>query len=286
MSGSRKKAFWEHPFRMEAASVKNTGNHIARRVAAGAEPSPLTGLRDMLATAFAADIAAVTPTVCDVLRDQIHVTSQPAQRDFIRTALVIVARQSGDLALGVAQEFRSRFDAALVSASKPKDRLPDAGPSLMDETHVDIDIALAQCASRLKEQSSTDLFQVGARIAAMLDKPSLDEGENPIVPMELARALMQALEKLNLHEKQRLIVFKAFDPALLCIVPDLYRHANGLLAEVSVLPEFKAQNGRPIVSCPVQAPRANAIVDEGTLAATLDRLLNGQRAPARQPVTI
>jgi hypothetical protein len=277
-------ACWERRFSTEATFVKTTGNHIARRVAASAEPSPLTGLRDMLATAFAADIAAVTSTVCDVLRDQIHDTSVPAQRDFMRTALVILARQSGDLALGVAQEFRSRFDATLVSASKPKaNREPGSGFSLMDETHVDIDIALAQCAARLKEQAGADLFQATARIAAMLEKPSLDEAENPIAPPELARALMQALARLDLHEKQRLIVFKAFDPALLCIVPDLYQHANGLLAEVGVLPEFKAQYGRPIISRPVQAPRA--VVDETALAAILDRLLNGHRAPDRVPVS-
>jgi hypothetical protein len=267
--------------------VKNTGNHIARRIAASAEPSPLTGLRDMLATAFAADIAAVTPTVCDVLRDQIRVTSAPAQRDFIRTALVILARQSGDLALGVAQEFRSRFDATLLSASRPKEnRAAASGLSLMDETHVDIDIALARCASRLKEQAGADMFQATARIAALLDKPALDEAENPIIPLELASALMQALARLDLHEKQRLIVFKAFDPALLHIVPDLYQHANGLLAEIGVLPEFKAQYGRPVVSRTVQSPRANAALDEGALAAILDRLLNGQRGNDRRPVGI
>ena len=267
--------------------MKNTGNHIARRVAASAEPSPLTGLRDMLATAFAADIAAVTPMVCDVLRDEIHVTSAPAQRDFIRTALVILARQSGDLTLGVAQEFRSRFDATLVSASKPKkNRVPGSGLSLMDETHVDIDIALAQCASRLREQAGADMFQVTARIAAMLDKPALEEAENPIAPLELARALMQALARLDLHEKQRLIVFKAFDPALLCIVPDLYQHANGLLAEVGVLPEFKAQYGRPVITRSVQPPRANAALDESALASILDRLLSGQRGNDRLPVGI
>ncbi|HEX7606306.1 MAG TPA: DUF1631 family protein [Usitatibacter sp.] len=265
--------------------MKDTGNHIARRVAASAEPSPLTGLRDMLATAFAADIAAVTPMVCDVLRDEIHVTSAPAQRDFMRTALVILARQSGDLALGVAQEFRSRFDATLLSASKPKDLSPGAGLSLTDETHVDVDIALAQCAARLKEQSGANLFQVTARIAAMLDKPSLDEGDNPIAPLELARSLMQALARLDLHAKQRLIVLKAFDPALLCIVPDLYQHANGLLAEVGVLPEFKAQYGRPVTR-PAQPARANPVLDEGALAAILDRLLNGQSAHGRQTASI
>ncbi len=240
----------------------------------------------MLATAFAADIAAVTPMVCDVLRDEIHVTSAPAQRDFIRTALVILARQSGDLAVRVAQEFRSRFDATLLFASKPKDHSPGAGLSLTDETHVDVDIALAQCAARLKEQAGADLFQVTARIAAMLDKPALDEAENPIAPLELARALMQALAGMDFHQKQRLIAFKAFAPALLCIVPDLYRHANGLLAEAGVLPEFKAQNGRPIIPRPVQPPRANAVVDEGTPAAILDRLLNGRRAPGRLPASI
>ncbi|HEX7560223.1 MAG TPA: DUF1631 family protein, partial [Usitatibacter sp.] len=142
-----------------------------------------------------------------------------------------------------------------------------------------------QCAARLKEQSGADLFQVTARIAAMLDKPSLDEGDNPIAPLELARSLMQALARLDLHAKQRLIVLKAFDPALLCIVPDLYRHANGLLAEVGVLPEFKAQYGRPVTR-PAQPARANPVLDEGALAAILDRLLNGQSAHGRQTASI
>jgi Protein of unknown function (DUF1631) len=268
--------------------VKKTGNHIARRTAATSEPSPLTGLRDMIATAFAADIAAVTPMVCDVLRDEIHATAAPQRRDVIRTALVILARQSGDLATGVARELRSRFDATLLPASSSNGNRPSPlQRSLMKETHVDLEIALAQCAARLKEQAGAEVFQVTARIAALLGKPSLEDAGNPIAPPELAHALMQALARIDLTDQQRLIVFKAFDPALLCIVPDLYRHANALLAELGVLPELKAQYGRPVISRPAaQTPRADAALDEGALAAIRDRLLIGPLAHRPQPVTV
>jgi hypothetical protein len=156
----------------------------------------------------------------------------------------------------------------------------------MEEAHVDLDIALAQCAARLREQAGAEVFQVTARIAAMLDKPALEEAENPIAPQELTRTLMQALARLDLSLQQRLIAFKAFDPALLCIVPDLYQHANALLADLGVLPEFKAQYGHPVVSRATVQPRADAVLDAGALAAILDRLLSGQRANSPQPVSI
>jgi hypothetical protein len=221
----------------------------------------------MIATAFAADIAAVTPMVCDVLRDEIHATAAPRLRDVIRTALVILARHSEDLATGVAQETRSRFDATLLPASRSNGDGPSPlERSLMNEAHVDLETALAHCAARLIEQAGAEVLQVTARIAALLGKPSLEDAKNPIAPLELARALMQALARIDLTDQQRLIVFKAFDPALLCIVPDLYQHANALLA--------------------AQPQRADAVPDAGALAATLDRLLLGPRARGRQPVTV
>lgn len=262
------------------------GKHVARFRAAKEEPSPITGLRDMLATAFAADIAAVTPTVCDVMREDMLAMASPARRDLIRTAIDVLGRNAGVLALEVAQMFRARFDAKLLAtvdaASKRKRSAFEL--TLMDESLLEIDIAIEQCSARLKEQSSAEMFQLTARMAAMMDKPSLDDAENPIVPRVFASTFMDALGKMDLHNGQRLAVFKAFGPPLLHIAPDLYNHANGLLAECGVLPDFAERYGRPVNSRPIPAAARQAdpiLADEKALAAILDRLLNGGRAPGR-----
>jgi hypothetical protein len=262
--------------------VKKTGNHVARRARASSEPSPLTGLRDMLAAAFAADVVAITPMVCDVLRAETGASSVAARRDAIRNALVIVARQSAGLAVEVAREFRSCFDARLLPAL---DFLPeeapaqDSGSGHLGEGRRDLELALRQCAARLAEQAGAEVLRLTARVCAMLDTPSLDDSENPIAPEVLARALMQALAGIGLDDAQRLTVFKAYGPALLHIAPDLYQHADSLLAELGVLPELKAQYGRPLAARPATAsPRPAPALDEGSLATILDRLLSGQRA--------
>lgn len=261
----------------------HTGNHDARLMAAKAEPSPITALRDMLATAFAADIAAVTPMVCDVMREDMLTAATPAHRDLIRTAVGILARNSGALAMEVAQTFRARFDAKLLGAADSASKENPAGLALMDETLLEIELALDQCAARLREQASAEMFQLTARVAAMLDKPSLEDAENPIVPRVFVSTLADAIGRMDLGSEQRLAVFKGFGPPLLHIAPDLYNYANGLLAERGVLAEFKASYGRPLVSRPIPSPRRpeSILDDTKALAAILDRLLNGERALGR-----
>ena len=263
--------------------ANQTGKHVARLMAAKTEPSPITALRDMLATAFAADIAAVTPMVCDVMREDMLDAATPARRDLIRIAVGTVARNPGALAMDVAQIFRVRFDATLLGAASAKGSAASSlDLALMDETLLEISLALDQCATRLKEQASAEMFQLTARVAAMLDKPSLDDADNPIAPRAFACTLADALGTMGLGSEQRLAVFKAFGPPLLSIAPDLYDCANELLTELGVLAGFTAQYGRPIIAKAAPSPRPDPILaDEKALAAILDRLLSGGRVLGR-----
>jgi len=265
-----------------------TGNHLARRAAAKAEPSPITALRDMLATAFAADLVAVTPSVCEVLRDMTSAESDPAKRDVLRNALVVLARQSGALPLAVIAELRARFDAKLA----PDDdllgrtsRFSALELTLVDESALKLELALDECSVRLKEQASVELFHLSARVCEMLGLESIPDSRNPVQPRVFARALSEALAKLGFDGEARLAVFKAYGPALLHIAPDLYSHANGLLAELGVLADFKALYGRPMKPVEAAARKSEADVgDEKSLAALLDRLLSGDRALAAAKV--
>lgn len=261
---------------------RQIGNHLARREAAKTEPSPITALRDLLATAFAADVAAITPMVCDVLREGISESAVPARRDLIRRAHQTLVSKAGALPMDVAQEFRARFDMRLQAATgsvSGRNRPDGANLALMDETLLELDIALDQCAARLREQTSVEMFQLTARVSAMLGKSSLEDAENPIAPRVFACTLMDALGKMDFGSEQCLAVFKAFGPPMLYIASDLYNHANALLAECGVLPEFKARYGDPLSQPALPARRPEPVLpDERTLAAVLDRLLQGHRA--------
>jgi hypothetical protein len=258
-----------------------TGEHKPRSDAAKAEPSPITALRDLLATALAADIAAVSPMVCEVLRDSLTPADTPERRATIRNALVVLARQSGELALEVAQEFRARFDAKILPGADPFSRtskLSAADLSLMDDNILALDLALEQCAARLREQMSTSVFQLTARVCELLGRDSLPDGENPFLPRIFARSLLEALGKLGFAGEAQLAVFKAFGPALLHITPDIYQHANNLLVERGVLADFSAKYGRPVSRATAAARSVlptSIPTDQGTLAEILDRLLSG-----------
>jgi uncharacterized protein DUF1631 len=259
----------------------NAGKHGARRAAAKAEPSPLTGLRDMLATAFAADIAAVTPAVIEVLRDETQGLASPERRALVRDAMVVLARNSAELALAIVRDFRARFDAKLVPGYDPlirTSRFNAADLALVDEATLQLDIALDQCAARLREQTAAQLFQLTARVAELLGRDSLEDAVNPIVPRVFARTLIEALAQLGFHSGGQLAVFKAYGPALLHIAPDLYMHANGLLAERGVLADYQASHGQPVANrAAPERPRATP-ADAAALAEILDRLLNGGAA--------
>jgi hypothetical protein len=261
---------------------KRPGNHSARRAAAMAEPSPITALRDMLATSYAADVAAVTPEVCEVLRQQMNVLATAAQRDGIRTALVRLARNPEELAIEVAEAFRARFDMKVIPGDDPfskTSRLSTSGLAQADDTLLKIDLALDQCSARLREQTAAEVFHLTARVAQMVGRDDLEEPENPIVPRVLARALIEALGKMGFDDEQRLAIFKAFGPALLHIAPDLYAHANSLLVEMGVMANFNARYGRPVIrhAAPAQAAPSTA-ADERVMAALLERLLKGREA--------
>jgi Protein of unknown function (DUF1631) len=261
---------------------KQTGNHQARRMAAKAEPSPVTALRDMLATAFASDVAAVTPEICEILRAGISAEASPAKRDVLRHALVVLARQTGSLSLAIIGEVRDRFDAKIAPGPNPfasTSSLSLDQLTLMDDMALKTDLALNQCSARLREQTSAEIFQLTARVCEMLGRESLGDDENPILPRLFARSLLGALGKLGFEGEARLALFKSYGPALLHIAPDLYLHANTLLEELGVLCGFTAKYGRPVVrpATPARRPTQPLTVDPATLASILDRLLSGQR---------
>lgn len=261
---------------------------MARRAAARVEPSPLTALRDMLATAFAADVHAVTPEVCEMLRSEMQAEASPSRRGELRNVLVILARQAGELRLAIIEGVRMRFDAKVVPGRdefSATSGLRHGDLSLLNDASLQAEIALDNCAARLREQCSPEIFQLSARLCELLGVESIADAANPILPRVFARVLLEATASLGLHPSANLMAFKAYGPALMHIAPDLYRHANGLLEELDVLPGFRAHYGRPRnpQAAGMRVPPRAGAPGEGAVASLLDRLMDGERIPRREP---
>ncbi len=253
------------------------GKHDARRAAAKEEPSPITALRDLLAISLAADVAAVAPMVCDVLRDQAIVEKNPARRKAQRLALQQIEGQGGALALDVARAYRERFTTRLTQQDPMARTQPIDDLSIMDDSKLQRVMALDSCAARLREQCAIEIFHLSARLSEMLGRPSLADSGNPILPRLFCRCLTQGFKDLGMRGEQRFEAFMAFSPALLHIVPDLYSHANALLVERNVLANFSAQYGRPVTRTTARAPEPKMQIpkDPKALAELLERLLAG-----------
>ena len=257
----------------------NTGKHEGRRAAAKDEPSPVTALRDLLAISFAADVAAIAPMVCDVLRDAMRVESDRLKLRSQKGALQALDGHGGGLALDVARAYRDRFDERLFGTDPMSQTQPIDDLSIMDDSKLKRVVALDGCAARLREQCGAEIFQLTARLCEMVGRASLTDSGNPLLPRLFCRCLMQGLKELGLNGDQRFEAFMAFSPALLHIVPDLYVQANGLLVERGILADFKSTYGRPVAQAPARPrakePRMEIPSDPREMAALLERLLKG-----------
>jgi hypothetical protein len=185
----------------------------------------------MLASAFAADVALITPEVCAGIRASISVESSPGEREVLRHALVVLARRTVDLSFALAREIRERFDATLGSKAGGLARnVPDEIP-LPDEAGSRVEAALDSCAAGLRKQAASEIATLTQRMGELLGDESLEDSRNPVLPRLFASALMEAIAALGFSGDAKVAVFECYGPALLRIAPDLYRHGNTLLGE-------------------------------------------------------
>jgi hypothetical protein len=185
----------------------------------------------MLAAAFAADMAAVTPGVCNAIRDSISAESNPAKRDVLRHALVVLSRRVGDLAAAIDHEVRDGFDARLGSNADTLDRIAPGGIGPRDEAATNADLAAEECAAQVRERAGAELSRLTLRMGVLLGSEPLDDAHNPILPRLFVNSLMAGIAALGFAGDAKLAVFESYGPALVRVIPDIYLHANTLLGE-------------------------------------------------------
>ena len=197
---------------------KPPGNHTARRASARAEPSPVTALRELFCRGFGADVSAISPLVCDVLRDEITITASAPEREVRREALVRLARRAMQVGDAAAIALRRRFEAGMTAVVGDRDRDP-----LLERL-------AASASARLDEQNGAQVRALREQLCGLVSCDLHDAGA-VVAPRELVAALLEGLEAEGFEGGALVAAFRAYGPALLYIGPDLYQHANTLLFE-------------------------------------------------------
>ena len=215
------------------------------------DPTLISGVKERLSAGFAERIAAAMPEIVEFIELEGDGCSQPElKRQFRESARALLA-QAGNLRASIASHVSASFGDRISKLSgktvKPG-RLSLDSVTLVREGQVEEDIMVANCVKRLRDQSDYELFSLTERMGMLLGRERLPDSVNPVYPGVLVEGLMAGLAAFSTASSMRIILFKAFGPILLDLVPDVYGGANEYLLERGIELPVESPYGRPILS--------------------------------------
>ena len=116
--------------------------------------------------------------------------------------------------------------------------------SLLSDQDLEAQLATEQLASSVLRQHAPAFEVLDKRMAALAGD-ALAPDQNPLNPVFLATTLGEALEEVESDDDLRIVVFKYFERELGTVMPAVLDRANALLAAAGILPELRANSGRP-----------------------------------------
>ncbi len=223
------------------------------------DPNLIDGVRDQLAQDFAQRVfdAATDVGECLDLEAEASISATEKKR-FERASDLLLARRR-DLQTHAATVVSRLFDEKLqrlLDGGTRNAMLSLDGMTLLADDRLDEEIAINHCSRRLKEQCDYELWCLTQRIATLVGIAHPADTKNPVFPQTFAQALMEAIGSIENNAAVRLIVFKAFGPVLLEIVPAVFTAANAALMARGIDIDVGDYYGRPVLTPERPSPTA------------------------------
>lgn len=180
------------------------------------------------------------------------------------------------------KEFGERFDAAVNALEGSFD--PFGGEPSRDElaamrTNVlESEVAIGKLATLMKQHASAALAELSARFATLFRRSTVDDGDNPLGPLTIARGVYAGVGTLELQGRAMRAVRAELEQHFVAPVAELYKGVNGAFASNGVVPARSATPVNraappPPAPAPAQAPPpppAAVAAAERALASALD----------------
>jgi hypothetical protein len=163
------------------------------------------------------------------------------------------------------KEFGERFDAAVQSLQGAFD--PFGGEPSRDElaamrTNVlESEVAIGKLAALIKQHAPEELSDLSARFATLFRRSTVDDGDNPLGPLTIARGVYAGVGTLELQGQAMRAVRAELEQRLVAPIAALYKGVNGAFASNGVAPA-KSQTPVARAAPPPPAPAAAAAPEQ------------------------
>lgn len=146
---------------------------------------------------------------------------------------------------------------------------------LVESGDLEISLAVQDIANKAEIRHSQALHLLGHRLGVIAGKPAFEAELMPLGPLALTSAMRYSLHEFDLGLNERILVFQAFDRAVMTPIGAFYDTINHYLAEQRVLPNLQFNARRE--SRGAGSPAAEAE------ATPVEKNAESSKAPAASP---
>ena len=153
---------------------------------------------------------------------------------------------------------KALLGAAPMVATPGRDQLAAMKTNVLEN-----EVAVGKLASKLKEHANAELTELSARVASMFRRGALGDGDNPLGPLPIARAVYAGFSALKIESRAMKAVRGELEKRLPEAVREMYGNANKAFAGLGIEPA----TGRVEASAAAASPPAGDEPSAATLAA-------------------
>lgn len=179
--------------------------------------------------------------------------------------------------------------ASVKRPDKPASAYGAVKLELVESGDLEISLAVQDIANKAEIRHSQSLHLLGHRLGVIAGKPAFEAELMPLGPLALTAAMRYSLHEFDLGLNERILVFQAFDRAVMTPIGAFYDTINHYLVEQRVLPnlQFSARReGRATgtAAAEVQSAPAEKPSEANTAQpASVPRQAPGNHAPQQHP---
>ena len=176
----------------------------------------------------------------------------------------------------ITEDFIKAFYAGFEELYTPEPEDADAefdenmdDISLLHNDELEVSVAVAGIVSKITSQLSLPIMQLTKRIDHLCREKStrpVTERLNPLGPLQLSQAFVNALDCMDIDIKVRIILLKLYERFVMERLGPIYERANTLLIEADVLPDLKAVMRKRRAKTPAPPVAPDASEDDDTLS--------------------
>ncbi len=187
------------------------------------------------------------------------------------------------------KEFATQFEervrglqgTGLFSRDLGRDELQALKTNMLEN-----EAAIGRLSARLKEHAGTELGELSARFATLFRRAAIDDGDNPLGPLTVARAVFAGFTAVKIEGRVLRAVRQELEQSLAQPVLDVYRAMNKALGGLGVAAVARSAPATAGSAAPAGAPPlagaaagAAASDPEGAAARAVESELAGATLP-------